>query len=289
MITARINDEHVYNVVNWDPTSFSVSLQLNIASIDLNQIKDDFYRVSKLVIMQENNVLAIYTSLDTFSEITYVGTIYDDLSHGFYDCVRVTMTKANIVDQVNRLDEQINPVVDPSSMTIDELKNYKLKQISEACEQDVYDGDTITLPDGTSQKFGFDMMDQQNWSELFALCFIAPEMEVLPYHASGQPCQLLSRAAIIQISASLLLRKTRLITYTNALHMYIKSLSDRDELMNVEYGMELPQSYADNVSEIIGGVVEQMQKFIERIFGGDTPTDESTEPVVNDENTEETT
>ena len=287
MITARINDEHVYNVVNWDPTSFSVSLQLNIASIDLNQIKDDFYRVSKLVIMQENNVLAIYTSLDTFSEITYVGTIYDDLSHGFYDCVRVTMTKANIVDQVNRLDEQINPVVDPSSMTIDELKNYKLKQISEACEQDVYDGTVVTLPDGTQETFTYSMQDQENTFSLLSLLLVCPAMDALPWHSSGHSCRMYTRAELITICSTLLMRKTQLITYANALNMYVNSISDRNELMNVEYGMELPQSYADNIAAIMGMTIEEMQKFMEQI-SGNTPTDESAEPVVNDENTEET-
>ena len=159
MIKAIINNSSTYDVSNWDSQLFQGNLQLTIRSTDLNSIKNDFKRINLLEIKSDNNLLASYTSLDTFSEITYIGTVYDKLSESFGDCVRITLTKINIVDQVQRLDEQINPVIDPDNMNLEEYKSYKIGILKEQTSASIYSGDHVTLSDGSVEIFSFDHND----------------------------------------------------------------------------------------------------------------------------------
>ena len=92
-------------------------------------------------------------------------------------------------------------------MTLEELRNYKLGQISKACRQDIYNGDVITLEDGTSEKFTFNAEDQENTFALMSVALLCETVTALPWHSTGI-CKMYSRRDIIRISAALLLRKT---------------------------------------------------------------------------------
>ena len=265
VLKARINNDRTYNLVRWSANDFNSSLTLTIQSIDLADIKNVFRNIDLLEIFQDDVPIATYTYLDTFSQMTYLGTVFVEGENKFADAMSITLTKTDIVNQVQRLDEQINKVVDLDSMTVSELRDYKLGEISKACEADVYAGETIELDDGTREKFTYNAQDQTNWGEIFTLCLLAPEMELLPYHGSQNFCAFFTRKQVIQICSTLMLRKTRLITYANALNMYVRSLTDRASIMSAEYGMELPQDYEDRISGIMAGTITQMQKFLERI------------------------
>lgn len=277
VLKARINNDRTYNLVRWSASDFNSSLTLTIQSIDLADIKNVFRNIDLLEIFQDDVPIATYTYLDTFSQMTYLGTVFVEGENKFADAMSITLTKTDIVNQVQRLDEQINKVVDLDSMTVSELRDYKLGEISKAAEQDVYDGETIELSDGTRQKFTYDAHDQTNWDELFMLCLIAPEMELLPYHGNQNFCAFFTRERVVQICSTLMLRKTRIVTYANALNMYIRSLTDRASIMSVEYGMELPQDYEDRIAGIMAGTITQMQKFLERISREISPTEDQTE------------
>lgn len=273
IITARVNNDKTYRLVRWNALEFNANLTLVIQSTDLDDVRNTFETIDTLEIFKEQTLVATYNQLDTFSSITFLGKEYVEGEGRFADALSVGLTKANIAEQIKRLDDQINPVIDPNTMDIEELRNYKLKTVSEACTADVYKGTSITLSDGTSKMFTYDMYDQLNYDELFLVCIMAPEVEVLPYHGSKNFCELLSRNDIITICSTLMLRKTQIITYANSLNMYIRSLSNRDELLGVQYGMELPQEYEDRISQIMGTTITEMEKFINKI----TPADSNEE------------
>ena len=192
--------------------------------------------------------------------------------------MRVELSKANIIDQVQRLDDQINAVVDPESMTIEELRAYKLKEVGKAAEQDIFDGTVIEIEPGVSHKFSYQLYDQVNYDELFILALIAPEIERLPYHANGAFCCMLEKAQVIKICSTLMMRKTQITTYANSLNMYINSLNSREDLLAVEYGMELPQEYHDRINSILAETMTQVEAFLARIMPTEDEPDEPVEP-----------
>ena len=266
MIKVIVNNQTEFNLTKWNANQFNDDMTLYIHSTDLTAVRDAFHSINNIDIIQNNNLVGHYVVFDSYSQISYLGQQYVEEQGKFLDTLAVTLTKTNLADQVQRLDEQINNIVNPDTLSLEELRTYKLQKVSEDCSADIYAGDTITLPDGSSQHFNYNMHDQLNLDELFILCLVAPEIETLPYHQTYSDSRFYDKNSIITIVSTLMLRKTQLITYCNQLAQYIRSITDRDELMEVEYGMELPEEYQDKVVEIMSGTLEQVEAFINRII-----------------------
>lgn len=210
--------------------------------------------------------MAQYVTFDSYSQISFLNKVYSEDMRAFVDTMSVTLQKTDLATQVQRIDDQINNVVDVDSLTLEELRNYKLKQISEACTNDIYAGETVELPDGTRQHFNYNTHDQLNMDELLIVCLIAPEINVLPFHSTNNFCQLYTREAIITFVTTLLMRKTQLVTYCNQLTQYVRTMTERDELMNATYGMELPEEYNARIAEIMASTMTEMEKFLAKIM-----------------------
>lgn len=277
MYKALINYSQWFDLAGWDAQGFNTSLTLTVESTDFAGIKEAFGNVEILNIYNKETLVATYTNLDTFSEITYVGKVFDPDRNRFVEAMTVHMTKTNLVKQVQRLDAQINPVVDPATMTMEELRHYKLGQISKACEADIYAGETIVLENGDRERFTFKAEDQIDLKALFDLIVANPDVDNLPYHQSGAGCKIYSRMDIIIIYTTLLLRLTKLVTYANQLNMYVRSISDRDVLMEIEYGTDLPEEYEQTFNMIMSVTIEQMQKIMAKIIPATPDTTEYSE------------
>ena len=261
-----VNEQYEFTLTRWSATEFNNNTTLYIQSADLTAIKDAFNSIEKLQVFVDETEAARYVIFNSYAQISYLGQNYSENARNFVDTMSVTLQKTDLANQVKRLDEQINNIVDPETLTLEELKAYKLKQISEACTDDVCNGETIELPDGTRQHFSYDEHDQQNYMELMTVCIIAPDVKYLPYHSRGHGCVMFNREQIITIVSTLLLRKTQLITYCNQLTQYIRTLTEREDLMEVAYGMELPQEYQDRISEIMASTITEMEKFLAKIM-----------------------
>lgn len=290
MIVARINKESEYELANWNANEFQSSLQLTIKSTDLNQVRQDFYHIEILEVFQENYNVATYTSLDTFSEISYVGAIFDEYTKSFTECVKIQLTKTNIVDQVQRLDEQINPVIDTESMTLDEYKSYKIQILSATVSQCIYSGNSVVLHDGVIESFSFDDHDQ---IDLIALCHLAmmnPSLE-LPWHSNGNECRFYSGYDIIIIYETLYMKLMKEVTTYNAIHQLILKATSKEEVDKYYYGCTLPeevQSRVDGmVSKMVATVMEILEKFKPK--EDEEPSEEtSEESEESEESTDET-
>lgn len=270
IITARINNEKNYNLSAWNAQEFNASLILEVQSIDLRDVSETFRSINKLEIFTDGALVATYTSLDTYSQIVYVGKVFVPHENIFADTMRITLTKTNIVDQINRIDEQINPVIDLDGMTLEELRNYKLGKVSEKAQKTIFDGQMIQLTDGTIEHFSYKMTDQENLNSMFNILVMNPDIKYLAWHSDANICRLYTRRDILIICTTLLLFKTREITYANALNMYIRALTDREALMNVDYGMDLPQEYQDNINTIMASTMEEVSKMIDQIIPPET-------------------
>lgn len=273
-----VNGELEFNLTRWNAYEFNTDTTLYIQTSDLTAVRDAFNSISSIAIVVNGLTMAQYVTFDSYSQISFLNKIYSEDFGAFVDTMSVTLQKTDLANQVQRLDDQINNVVDVDSLTLEELRNYKLKQISEACTKDICDGETIELPDGSRQHFQYDEHDQQNFQELFLVCIIAPDVKYLPYHSSGHGCVMFGRKDIITIVSTLLIRKTQLITYCNQLTQYARTLTEREDIMGLTYGMELPQEYQDRIAEIMASTIAEMEKFLAKIM-----------PVTPDEEQEDET
>ena len=81
---------------------------------------------------------------------------------------------------------------EPYEPTLAELQAAKKQEISQACEQAIYSGVSVTLANGSSERFALTEHDQLN---LFGKQVqLAAGAEQLEYHSDGQPCRYYSAA-----------------------------------------------------------------------------------------------
>ena len=282
VITAKINDTETVKLCDWNTQMFESDLALKVQSDDFTKIKNLFADINKIEILIDDEVVATYTAYNTYSEIQYLGDVYVSGEDIFTPALRVILYKTDIAEQVKRLDEKVNPVINFDTMSPDEYRNYKLTQVNEACQEDIYAGDEIEI-DGTPRKFTFKLEDQMNLKNLFDIVSTFPDVQHLPYHVSAQSCEMFSRKDIITVYLTLLIRLTKITTYCNQLNMYIRSLYDKEKIKEITYGMELPEGYLATYNNIIAQSMESMQSLFEKYLG---PSSDS-EGVENKENTED--
>ena len=282
VITAKINDTETVKLCDWNTQMFESDLALKVQSGDFTKIKNLFTDINKIEILIDDEVVATYTAYNTYSEIQYLGDVYVGGEDIFTPALRVILYKTDIAEQVKRLDEKVNPVINFDTMSPDEYRNYKLTQVNEACQEDIYAGDEIEI-DGTPRKFTFKLEDQMNLKNLFDIVSTFPDVQYLPYHVSAQSCEMFSRKDIITVYLTLLIRLTKITTYCNQLNMYIRSLYDKEKMKDITYGMELPEGYLATYNNIIAQSMESMQSLFEKYLG----TSGDSEGVENKENTED--
>ena len=282
IIKARINGENgqVYKLCEWNSASFNNSPVLKLQTDDLVGVKSVFTNISKIEIFQANTLVGEYTLYDTFSSIVYLGKVYVQHENVFADCLEVQLQRSSLADQVKRIEEAISDNIDIDAMSIEEYRNFVLQQVSKDCTADIENGMLIEI-DETNQNFSFKAEDQINLLQLYLMTKMFPEVTSLPYHSNGHTCMFYTAEQIQTIYISLIIRLLTLTTYANQLNLYIKTMTTKEELANVRYGMELPESYARVVSDIVSQMVS--------ILGNLTTenNEESVEPV-EEGNTNET-
>ena len=134
---------------------------------------------------------------------------------------------------------------EPYEPTIAELQASKKQEISQACEQAIYSGVSVTLADGSSEHFALTEHDQLN---LFGKQVqLAAGAEQLEYHSDGQPCRYYSAADMMTIITKAMWHVSYHTTYCNALNMWVAGAETAEELQQVFYGADVPEQYQSEV------------------------------------------
>lgn len=134
-------------------------------------------------------------------------------------------------------------------ITVDYVKNQKIKEIRNMCNKLITDGFDVILSDGENHHFSLTTQDQLNLTTLSAM--VASGAETIPYHADGETCKFFSTEDVQKIIQAAMDFKTFHITYHNALKLYVDSLQLLEDVENVSYGMEIPEEYQSEVLKII--------------------------------------
>lgn len=137
------------------------------------------------------------------------------------------------------------PKPEPYVPTLEEVKASKKREISEVCEQVIFNGCDVTLTDGNLYHFSLTEKDQLN---LFGKqAQMAAGVEQFEYHADGQPCRYYSRDDMENIIGSAMWYVSYHTTYCNALNMWIAGCESAEEVEQVFYGADVPEEYRSDV------------------------------------------
>ena len=134
---------------------------------------------------------------------------------------------------------------EPYEPTLEELQASKKQEISQACEQAIYSGVSVTLADGSSEHFALTEHDQLN---LFGKQVqLASGVEQLEYHSDGQPCRYYEAADMQTIITTAMWHVSYHTTYCNALNMWVAGAETADDLQKIYYGADVPEQYQSEV------------------------------------------
>lgn len=123
----------------------------------------------------------------------------------------------------------------------------KIVRLNIDCTKTINNGTDVTLADGTVEHFTLDAKDQAN------LLGVAIELltgaEQIMWHIDNQSehCRFFSADDGWTIIKTLSLFKTYHITYFRDLRIYVRSLTNEDEIKNITYGYILPNEFKSDV------------------------------------------
>ena len=280
ILKVRLNgdDSKVYRLVSWNAANFSSGLTLTVQGNNLATVSADFAEITKLEVYQDDTLVATYNNIDTYDEITFLKNEYVAGEQKFSDALRIHLTKTDIISQIQRIDEQLNPTVDPSTMSLDEAKAYKIKEIGKICREEIYAGEPVTLPNGTTQNFSYSADDQANLGNAITLAFAARQLgfdlDYIPYHANSTMCALYDTESIVAIYMTLQLRLTRLTTKCNMLNCMIRECNDKDDVLAITWDTQLTDEYQNRYNEIVTTAIETAQAMAEAMKPEQTEPEE---------------
>ena len=134
---------------------------------------------------------------------------------------------------------------EPYEPTLAELQAAKKQEISQACEQAIYSGVSVTLANGSSERFALTEHDQLN---LFGKQVqLAAGAEQLEYHSDGQPCRYYGAADMQAIITTAMWHVSYHTTYCNALNMWVAGTETADDLQQIFYGADVPEQFQSEV------------------------------------------
>ena len=143
------------------------------------------------------------------------------------------------------IDENESDIDKDEEVTVDYVKEVKIKEMSQKCNQIITNGVDVTLSDNKSHHFSLTVYDQIMISKLADKAKNGEN--TLPWHEDNGECKFYSSEDILILSNNMELLITYQQTYFNSLKQYIKSLSDIKEIGRIKYGCEIPEDYRSDV------------------------------------------
>lgn len=149
------------------------------------------------------------------------------------------------------LDEEVyeepedNDINEEDKITIDYVKESKIKEMKLACNKIITDGFDIKLSDGESYHFSLTVQDQLNLITSYQM--VLDGVETIPYHADGELCKYYSATDMSQIVEMANSFKTYHVAYFSSLKSYINSLQDINEIADISYSSDIPIKYQSEV------------------------------------------
>lgn len=127
---------------------------------------------------------------------------------------------------------------------LEQIRTLKKTEISEACEQTIYNGIDVEMSTGT-QHFSLTEKDQINIFGLQAT--IQAGAEQIEYHSDGNPCIYYCVEDIQKLIAAAMGFVKYNTTYCNSLNVWISKETNAQTISEMYYGMEIPEEHQSEV------------------------------------------
>lgn len=194
-------------------------------------------------VLEDTDKYYIFICLNEEKKTEKLENVDKELEYFEYDYVEIVEFKENI-DIKDVKDNPSKYLHYTNSKKLADIKATKLKEISKKCEDTIYNGVDVKMPDGTYH-FSLTEEDQLNIFGLQAK--ISAGRTALEYHADGQPCKYYSVEDIQKLITAAMTFVSYNTTYCNSLNMWIKAETDSTVIESIYYGIDIPETYQSDV------------------------------------------
>ena len=266
-ITCKINNEYIFDLLSWDGSVFRGDPSLILETSDLITVSEILKDLKVIEIFYDEQQVATYTQYNTYEGIEYLSNIFDDQRGKFVNVLKVRLGEKNLAEKVEELDKVVNKIVDIDSMTAEEYKKYLTDEFGARGQKEIFEGIDIELTDGTTARFTYNFEDQLNLlSALYTVMLVQDLTTLIPYHSHHNPCKLYLAADIVKIYMGLQANSIQKQTRVNMLNNWIRSLNNKEEMLEIKYDSELPQSYQEQYQNIITNAAALIESIKARFF-----------------------
>ena len=238
--TAKLDssDDKVFNLMQFNSMTFDMECKLVVCTDDLKTVKSAFTNFKTLDIYRDDAQIATYTCFNNYKEISLQQGLYNNTNGEWEDALIVSLTRANIVEQVQRLDEKVNQVVDINTLTLDEYKNYLQEKNKTALAEFLADQSV----EFNGKPYGVSEEDQNemalNFMQYQALT-TAGQQVTLEWHSKKSACETFTAEEFVQLTAMIKAFVYPYFQQMNVIKQQIFSSTSREELDKIEIKYEV--------------------------------------------------
>lgn len=232
------SDDKVFNLMQFDSMTFDMECKLVVCTDDLKEVKSAFTNFKTLDIYRDDVQIATYTCFNNYKEISLQQGLYNNSNGEWEDALIVSLTRANIVEQVQRLDEKVNQVVDINALSLDEYKNYLQEKNKTALAEFLADQSV----EFNGKPYGVSEEDQNemalNFMQYQALT-TAGQQVTLEWHSKKSACETFTAEEFVQLTAMIKAFVYPYFQQMNVIKQQIFSSTNREELDKIEIKYEV--------------------------------------------------
>lgn len=232
------SDDKVFNLMQFNSMTFDMECKLVVCTDDLKAVKSAFTNFKTLDIYRDDAQIATYTCFNNYKEISLQQGLYNNSNGEWEDALIVSLTRANIVEQVQRLDEKVNQVVDINTLTLDEYKNYLQEKNKTALAEFLADQSV----EFNGKPYGVSEEDQNemalNFMQYQALT-TAGQQVTLEWHSKKSACETFTAEEFVQLTAMIKAFVYPYFQQMNMIKQQIFSSSSKEELDKIEIKYEV--------------------------------------------------
>lgn len=232
------SDDKVFNLMQFDSMTFDMECKLVVCTDDLKAVKSAFTNFKTLDIYRDDVQIATYTCFNNYKEISLQQGLYNNSNGEWEDALIVSLTRANIVEQVQRLDEKVNQVVDINTLTLDEYKNY-LQEKNKTALAEFLANQSVEF---NGKPYGVSEEDQNemalNFMQYQALT-AAGQQVTLEWHSKKSACETFTAEEFVQLTAMIKAFIYPYFQQMNVVKQQIFSSTSREELDKIEIKYEV--------------------------------------------------
>lgn len=232
------SDDKVFNLMQFNSMTFDMECKLVVCTDNLKAVKSAFTNFKTLDIYRDDVQIATYTCFNNYKEISLQQGLYNNTNGEWEDALIVSLTRANIVEQVQRLDEKVNQVVDINTLTLDEYKNY-LQEKNKAALAEFLASQSVEF---NGKPYGVSEEDQNemalNFMQYQALT-TAGQQVTLEWHSKKSACETFTAEEFVQLTAMIKAFIYPYFQQMNVTKAQIFSSTSKEELDKIEIKYEV--------------------------------------------------